>query len=141
MVIWRRENIHQHVNGTAPAANVAKGSENEVTIRKRRSLNRVRELGLKSVKIDLDERAYEKLQSIYEAVGFKRINRKDASQLKGEDVSSLLSYIIWKLDKNENKFDKDYGVCVFLSKIRRIIKFRKSKCGESYIQQGGIALC
>ena len=106
MVIWRRENIHQHVNGTAPAANVAKGSENEVTIRKRRSLNRVRELGLKSVKIDLDERAYEKLQSIYEAVGFKLINRKDASQLKGEDVSSLLSYIIWKLDKSENKFDK-----------------------------------
>lgn len=116
------------------AASAAKALGNEITIRKTRSLNRVKELGLKSLKIDLDERAYEKLQSIYEAVGFKLINRKDASQLKGEDVSSLLSYIIWKLDKSENKFDKDYGVCVFLSKIRRIIKFRKSKYGESAIQ-------
>ena len=115
-----------------PAANVDATTGNSATTRKKNSLDRVKELGLKSVKIDLDEKAYAKIKSIYEAVGFKLINRKDASQLKGEDVSSLLSCIIRKL--NTDRYDKDYGVFIFLMKIKRIIKFRMNKHGESAMQ-------
>lgn len=103
---------------------------NEVTMRKRKSKERVAESGYKTMTLNFDSKLILLLGELYESAGLKYIERGGEKCFKSEGLSALISYLISSFC-NDLPADESLDYKVYLHKTLLIVKSRQINQGES----------
>lgn len=98
--------------------NSSMANNNDVTARKKKSVDRVKQLGLRSVKVNIDDPTYDKLNKLCELFDIKTINRNGQDVISATELGLLIKMFV----SPKCKYAKIEYVRAYYFSIKRVIK-------------------